>query len=325
MSTRITRRTALAAPLLAAAPRIAAAQTFPARPIRMIVPFGAGGISDLVARLSAEAAGPLLGQSVVVENRTGAGGNIAAEAAARATPDGHTILFCSVGMLAVNPVLYRRLPYDPAQDFSTVAPVANTPHVLVIRPNLLPAGGGLQEFLALARKEPGKVTWSTAGVGSSPHQTLALLQSLSGAELTAVHYRSGAAGVQAVLTGDVAATAEATPVVVEHIRAGTLRALATAAPERLALLPEVPTAAEAGMPALVNGSAAAILVPRATPEPVRAILEAAFTHVTALPDLRAKLAAQGTAVLEGGPQGFDAMIAAETERWRRVLRGMTLD
>jgi tripartite-type tricarboxylate transporter receptor subunit TctC len=291
----------------------------------MIVPFGAGGISDLVARLTAEVAGPILGQSIVVENRTGAGGNIAAEAAARAAPDGHTILFCSVGMLAVNPVLYRRLPFDPARDFATVAPIANTPHILVVRPNLLPSHGGLREFLDLARREPGKLTWSTAGVGSSPHQTLALLQSLAGVELTAIHYRSGAAGVQALLTGDVAATAEATPVVVEHIRAGTLRALATAASERLALLPEVPTTAEAGLSGLVNGSAAAILAPRATPEPIRAALEAAFTRATASPELRAKFAAQGTFALEGGSPGFDAMVAAEAMRWRRVLAGMTLD
>lgn len=325
MTVRRTRRAVLAVPFLAGFSRLAAAQSHPTRPIRMIVPFGAGGISDLVARIAAEAAGVALGQPVVVENRTGAGGNIAAEAAARAAADGHTILFCSVGMLAVNPVLYRRLPYDPVRDFSTVAPLANTPHVLVVKPNLLPAGAGLREFFAMARQEPGKVTWSTAGVGSSPHQTLALLQSLSGVELTAVHYRSGAAGVQAVLTGEVAATAEATPIVVEHIRAGTLRALATAAPKRLALLPDVPTTAEAGMPELVNGSAAGIVVPRATPEPIRAALEAAFTKATASLDLRAKLAAQGTSVLEGGPSSFDTMVAAEARRWRRVLAGMTLD
>ena len=320
------RRGLLAAPLLAALPRArASAQSFPSRPVRMIVPFGAGGISDLVARLVAEAAGPILGQPIVVENRTGAGGNIAAEAAARAQPDGHTVLFSSIGMLAVNPILYRRLPFDPAKDFATVAPLANTPHVLVVRPNLLPEGAGLREFLAMARAEPGKLGWSTAGAGSSPHQTLALLQSLGGVELMAVHYRSGAAGVQAVLSGEVAATAEATPVVVEHIRAGTLRGLVAAAPERLALLPALPSAAEAGMPELVNGSAAGILVPRATPEPVRAVLESAFTRAMALPELQAKLAAQGTVPMPGGAAGFDAMVAAEAARWRKVLDGMTLD
>ncbi|SHJ25082.1 Tripartite-type tricarboxylate transporter, receptor component TctC [Roseomonas rosea] len=320
------RRGLLAAPLLAALPRAqASAQSFPSRPVRMIVPFGAGGISDLVARIVAEAAGPILGQPIVVENRTGAGGNIAAEAAARAQPDGHTVLFSSIGMLAVNPILYRRLPFDPAKDFATVAPLANTPHVLVVRPNLLPEGAGLREFLAMARAEPGKLGWSTAGAGSSPHQTLALLQSLGGVELMAVHYRSGAAGVQAVLSGEVAATAEATPVVVEHIRAGTLRALVAAAPERLALLPTLPSAAEAGMPGLVNGSAAGIVVPRATPEPVRAALDAAFTRAMALPELRAKLAAQGTVAMQGGAAGFDAMVVAEAARWRKVLDGMTLD
>ncbi|WP_458094499.1 tripartite tricarboxylate transporter substrate binding protein [Roseomonas sp. WA12] len=291
----------------------------------MIVPFGAGGISDVVARIVAEAVGPILGQPVVVENRTGAGGNIAAEAAARAQPDGHTVLFCSVGLLAVNPVLYRRLPFDPAKDFATVAPLANTPHVLVVRPGLLPSGAGLDAFLEMAKARPGALAWSTAGAGSSPHQTLALLQSLGGAELMAVHYRSGAAGVQAVLAGEVAATAEATPVVVEHIRAGTLRALVAAAPERLALLPEVPTAAEAGMPGLVNGSAGGLVVPRATPEPLRAVLEAAFTRAMASPELRTTLAAQGTVAMTGGAAAFDAIVASEAARWRAVLAGMTLD
>lgn len=320
------RRGFLAAAGLAAAPwHPATAQSFPSRPVRMLVPFGAGGISDLVARIVAEAAGPILGQPVVVENRTGAGGNIAAEAAARAQPDGHTVLFCSIGMLAVNPVLYRRLPFDPAKDFATVAPLANTPHVLVVRPGLLAADAGLGAFLEMARARPGALTWSTAGAGSSPHQTLALLQSLGGTELTAVHYRSGAAGVQAVLTGEVAATAEATPVVAEHIRAGTLRALVAAAPERLALLPEVPAAAEAGMPGLVNGSAAGIVVPRATPEPLRAVLEAAFTRAMASPELRAKLATQGTVAMTGGAAAFDSTVAAEAARWRAVLAGMTLD
>jgi tripartite-type tricarboxylate transporter receptor subunit TctC len=322
----VRRRGLLAAPFAAALPwRDAAAQDFPSRPVRMLVPFGAGGISDLVARLVAEATGLLLGQPVVVENRTGAGGNIAAEAAARATPDGHTILFCSIGMLAVNPIIYRRIPFDPAKDFSSVAPLANTPHVLVVRPGLLPEGAGLKELLAMARAKPGALNWSTAGAGSSPHQTLALLQSLGGVELTAVHYRSGAAGVQAVLSGEVAATAEATPVVVEHIRAGTLRALVAAAPERLALLPDLPSANEAGMPGLVNGSAAGVVVPRATPEPLRAALEKAFTQAMASPELKAKLAAQGTVVLEGGATGFDALVAAEAARWRNVLAGMTLD
>lgn len=322
---RVTRRALLAAPAWAMLGRPAGAQAFPTRPIRMIVPFGAGGISDLVARLAAEAAAPLLGQPIVVENRTGAGGNIAADAAARATPDGHTILFCSVGMLAVNPVLYRRLPFDPAQDFAAVAPIASTPHVLVVRPGLLAERADLAAFLDLARTQPGRLTWSTAGVGSSPHQTLALMQSLAGVEFLAVHYRSGAAGVQAVLTGEVNATAEATPVVVEHIRAGTLRALAAAAPERLGVLPEVPTTAEAGLPDLVNGSTAGIVVPRATPEPIRAALEAAFARATASPDLRERFAAQGTVSLDGGAAAFDATVAAEAARWRTVLAGMTLD
>lgn len=301
--------------------RPALAQSYPMRPIRLIVGFGAGGISDLIARIVAESAGGVLGQPVVVENRTGAGGNIAFEAAARAAPDGYTLLVAGVSTLTVNPVLIPTSSFDAGRDLVTIAPLATTPHVLVVRPGL---AADLSEFIAKARAADGDMTWSTAGVGTSPHQTMLLTQSLADARFTPVHYRSGAAGVQAVLTGEVQVTAEATAVVVEHIRAGTLRALAAAAPARLSLLPDTPTTAEAaGLPALTNGSTIGLAAPRGIPDAIRDRLATAFREALERPALLERLAQQGTLPLRGDAASFDAHVEEERARWRPLLAGLS--
>ncbi len=312
----LTRR---ALPALLLAPAIARAQPYPARPIRLIVGFGAGGISDLIARIVAEGASQQLGQPVVVENRTGAGGNIAFETAARATPDGYTLLFAGVATLTVNPVLIPSTTFDAARDLVTIAPLASTPHVLVVKPGL---AASLPEFLVKARAARGDFTWSTAGVGTSPHQTMLLTQALGDCRFTPVHYRSGAAGVQAVLTGEVQVTAEATAVVVEHIRAGTLVALAAASTERLALLPDLPTAAEAAnLPGLTNGSSAGLAAPRGVPDAIRARLAEAFAAALRHPVVVDRLTQQGTFALRGDAASFDAMVNEERARWRPLLAG----
>lgn len=310
-----------ALPAFALGPGLARAQGFPSRPIRLVIPFGAGGITDLVARIVAERAAAELGVPVVAENRPGANGNIAGEHVARSVPDGHTLLMASLAMFTVNPVIYPRLPYDPAADFAAIALAASTPHVLVAHPGT--PGARLRDMLAAARAEPERLSWGAAGGGSSPDLTRLLVQSLAGARFLAVHFRSGAASVQAVLSGQVALTAEATPVVAEHIRAGTLRALAVAAPERLPLLPDAPTAAEAGLPGLENGSTSGVVAPRETPAPILARLESAFAAALRHPELRARLAAQGTVALaEPGP-AWPALVARELPRWRALLDGVT--
>ena len=307
---------AMARPALAQA----GADGFPSRPLRLIVGFGAGGISDLVARLVAEAAGQALGQTIVIENRTGAGGNIAAEAGARSAPDGYSLVFASPALVAVNPILMPGAGVDVMKELVPVLPLASTPHVLVVRRQ-----SGLRDlpaFLARARASGPELNWSTAGVGTAPHQTMLLLQSLTGARFTPVHYRSGAAGVQAVLTGEVDVTAEATAVVVEHIRAGTLIGLVAATKERLALLPDVPTSAEVGMPGLENGSTAGLMVPRGTPEAVQAKLRTAFATALSSPALRQRLGQQGTFPLAGDAADFQKLLEAEVARWRPLLAGL---
>ena len=310
-----------ALPFLPALARPALAQAYPVRPLRLIVGFGAGGISDLVARLVAEAAGQVLGQTVVVENRTGAGGNIAAEAAARAPADGYTLLFASPALVSVNPILMPGAGVDVQKELEPVLPLASTPHVLVVRRQ---AGfSDLPAFLAAAAARKGEMNWSTAGVGTSPHQTMLLLQSVSPARFTPVHYRSGAAGVQAVLTGEVDVTAEATAVVVEHIRAGALQALCACAPSRVELLPDLPMAGELGLPGLTNGSIAGLMVPRGTPPGLQARLAEAFATALAQPALRQRLAQQGTLPLAGDAEAFRQLLASEVARWRPLLAGLS--
>ena len=316
---RLSRRTLLAAPVLLATP--AWAQDFPSRPVRLVVPFGAGGITDIVARIVAERASAALGQPIVIENRAGAGGNIAGEHVSRAAPDGYTLLMLTGAMAAVNPVIYPRMPFDPVKDLAPVALAASTPHVLVTHPSV--PGETLAAFIEAARPEPEKYSYGTAGAGSSPHQTRILLSHLSRAELLDVHFRSGAASVQSVLAGQVSMTAEATPVIVGHVQARTLRALAVCAPSRIALLPDVPTTAEAGLPGLENGSISGIAAPAATPAPILARLAEAFGAAVDAPETREKLLAQGTVPLAGDGAAFRALIASESAKWAPLMQGIT--
>ncbi len=287
-----------------------------ARPIRLIIPFGPGGITDIVARIVAEAAAQVMGVPVVAENRPGANGNIAGEAVARAAPDGQTLLMASLAMFAVNPVIYPRMPFDPAADFALVTGAASTPHVLVTRP-------GLAEPRAAMRARAEAVSFGTAGAGSSPHLTMLALQRIADASLLAVHFRSGAASVQAVIAGQVDMTAEATPVVSEHIRAGSLRAICVAGAERLALLPDVPTAEQAGFAGLENGSTSGVVAPRGTPPAVLARLAQGFGAAVASSALRARLEAQGSVPLAPGADAFAALIAREVTRWRPLVQGLS--
>ena len=300
----------------------ALAQEFPNRPVRLIVPFGAGGITDFTARAVAEAAAPYLGQPIVIENRPGAGGGIAGGFVARAAPDGYTIMLATLGMLAVNPMVFRALAYDPQKDFMPLSLAASSPSVLVVKPGA-EAPADLTAFLARLRVRPGEATWGTAGVGSSPHQLQLLLESLVSVTMTPVHFRSGAESVQSVLAGQVFATAEAAPVVGEHIRAGTLKALAVTAPQRLALLPEVPTAAQAGVAGWEHGSISGFVGPAGMPPAIATRLTEAFVKAVGTPALQARLADQGVVAMDGTAEAMRRVTESETARWRRLLAGVT--
>lgn len=304
------------AALLASFAALAPAQSYPVKPVRLVVPFGAGGITDLVARIVAERLGPELGQPMVVENRPGAGGNLAASVVAKSAPDGYTLLMSTAAMLSVNPLLYRNLPFDP-KDLAPVALVANTPHIVVVT-SAFPATS-LRELVGAARSKPDEVTFGTAGSGSSPHAAMELLKTLTDAKFVHVPYKSGAESVRAVAAGDVQVTMEAIPIVAPHIKSGRLRALAIAAGQRASAMPDLPAAAEAGVPGLETGSTSGLVAPAGTPRDIVTRLNRAVNVVLDQPQVRERLVAQGSEPMRSTPESFQSFIDAEKAKWEKVI------
>ena len=302
----------------------ALAQPYPSKPIRLIVPFGAGGITDLVARIIGEKLSGQLGQPVVVENRAGAGGNIAAAAVAKSPADGYTLLMSTAAMLSINPALYKQLPFDP-KDLVPVALVANTPHVLVVGPGL--QVNTLAELVAQSKARPETITFGTAGNGSSPHIALELLKTLTNAKYVHIPFKSGVESVTAVVAGNVHVTMEAIPVIAPHVKAGKLKALAIASAHRAAAMPEVRTAAEAGVPGLETGSVSGFVAPAATPRDIVARLNRAVNAALDQPETRERLVSQGSDAFPSTPESFQAYVAQETEKWGKVIRasGMRIE
>jgi tripartite-type tricarboxylate transporter receptor subunit TctC len=314
----VPRRAALA--LLAAPalrPGAARAQAWPARPLRVIVPFAPGGATDLIARLIADnLAGPL-GQQVVVENRAGAFGIIGADAVAKAAPDGHTLLAGSPGPMAVNPYVYRTLPYDPARDLVGVSMVATIPYVMVV-PATLPVSS-VQEFVALARARPGSMNFATSGMAS--RLTVEMFRALAGGlELEMVQYRGGAPARTDLLAGRIQLVIEQAPSFLEDFRSGRLRALAVGTTRRFALLPEVPTMQEAGVPGYEASAWLGYAAPAGTPVETRRRLAAEIDRILALPAIRERLLSWGAEPVGGTPEDMDRMLTEDRHRWSEAVR-----
>ena len=300
------------------APLVARAQRFPERPLRLVVPFAPGGASDLVARILAEPMGAALGQPVVVDNRPGAGGNLGAEMAARAAPDGHVLLLGAPGALTVNPHLYPDLPFAPLRDFAPVGRVFTTDHVVCVHP-AVPATT-LGEFIALLRARPGQLAYASAGTGATTHLFGELFRMQAGVDMLHIPYRGSGPAVADLIAGTVQAMFDQLPSSIGHIQAGRLRALAVTGAGRNALLPAVPTAAESGLPDYVVTSWNALLAPAGTPAPVVARLNAVVAAALGDPAVRARMAPLGAEPAAGSPEALAALLAAETERWGRVVR-----
>jgi len=318
------RRRALLAGL-SAAPAAARAQGWvPERPVRMLIGFAAGGSTDAVGRQLAQALAERLGQPVVVENRTGAGGNIASEAAARAAPDGHTVLFGSSGMLVANPALYRKLGFDTLRDFAPVARVSLVPNVIVVRPEL--PVRDLPSLIAYAKARPGELFYGSAGAGSSLHLGAVLLCTRAGIEMVHVPYRSGAQAVTDLVADKIQLIAAPQNEVLGFLQAGTLRAIAVTTPERSAQLPDVPTAAET-LPGLAIQLWNGVVAPAGTPQPAITRLATEIVSLLRQPVLRDRLASQGTQAAPLMPEEFAAFIRAELPRWAEIVRisGATAD
>ena len=310
-------RTLFATVLLCAA-ALAQAQSYPAKPIHLIVPFPPGGGNDTVARAIAQQIGPDLGQPVVVDNRPGAGGSVGAELAAKAPPDGYTLFLAGVGSHAVNPNLHARLPYDPVRDFAPITLVASAPSVLVVNP-AVPARS-VAEFTAYARANPGKLNYASNGQGSAAQLAAAMYESMAGVMMVHVPYKGIAPALTDLLSGEVQLMFGTVVALVPHIQAGKLRALAVTSRSRSALLPEVPTLAESGLPDYEAGSWYGIMAPAGTPRDIIERLHAAIVKALAQPEVAKRLAAEGAIVIGSTPAAFGAHVKAELARVAAVVR-----
>jgi tripartite-type tricarboxylate transporter receptor subunit TctC len=315
-----TRRTLLAAFALGTlvATGAAAAQTaFPLRPVTLIVPFPAGGSTDLVARAVATKIGDILGQPMVIVNLEGSGGNVAAATAARAEPDGYTLLMGTAATHAINPALYRSMPYDPVADFAPISLLVAVPNVLVVHPDF-PAGD-VAQLIALLKANPGKYSYASAGVGTPGHLSGELVKSMAGVDIVHVPYKGGGPALVDVMEGYVPMMFDNLPSSTEPIRAGKLRSLAVTTAQRAASMPDLPTVAESGLPGYETYSWNALFAPTGTAPAVVARLNDAAVAALADPDLKAKLEGLGATVVGSTPEQLAAHVRAELAKWAPVV------
>ncbi|WP_337876455.1 tripartite tricarboxylate transporter substrate binding protein [Elioraea sp.] len=313
----LTRRLMMAAATLL--PAAAAAQTWaPSRPVRMVVPFPAGGATDVVARVLGEHMSGTLGQPVVVENRTGAGGNVGVENVVRSPADGHTLLMGTMGTLTINPHLYRGLAFDPARDLVGIGMAFETVHVLIVHPSVQAAT--VAELVALAKAEPARLAYGSAGSGSSTHMVAELFRLTAGIELTHVPYRGSAPALNDTVAGTVQLMLDQLPSCIGQVQAKRVRALAVTGTARHPLLPEVPTMAEVGLAAASATSWGAVMAPVGTPAPAIARLNAALNAALADGSVRARLVQAGADPISSSPEAVTERVRTETPVWGRVVR-----
>jgi tripartite-type tricarboxylate transporter receptor subunit TctC len=314
---RFGRRAALTATLL---PRAALAQDapYPNRPVRIVVPYLAGGILDALARMLSEKLQRSLGQPFLVENRGGAAGNLGTAMVARAKGDPYTLLMGSSGPLAINPALGQVLPYDPIADFAPIALMAATPLVLAVRADAPIAT--VSAFIAWAKARPDPVLYATPGIGTPQHMATELLRQRAGFAATQVPYQGSAPVITALLAGDVGFVIENQALVLPQVEGGTLRALAVTSPTRSAALPDVPTLLEAGLTGYETRGWYGLLAPTGVPAEVIALLNQEMRAAVASPEVVAKLASFGSPVVTGSPEDFSELITADIARWRAVAR-----
>src|SRR5215510_14560543 len=310
-------RLAISLCLLLAFPA-AIAQSFPSKPIRVVIPFVAGGSSDIVGRAIGSKFQEFLGQPAVVENKPGANGAIAAEFVAKADPDGYTILVGSIGVFSINAALFKDLRYNPLRDFAPITLAVTTPNVLITKPTL--AAGSLKELVELMKKNPGKLSYCSSGTGSSDHLTAELLKQATGTDAVHVPYKGGAACQTDIMGNQVDFSFQNLGAVTNYIKGGRMKALAVTAAKRHPQLPNVPSAAEAGYPDLVVTSWQAVAAPAKTPREVVAKLNDATVRALRSPEIRERMTQIGFDVVAGTPDEFGAFMKAEVDRWTRVVQ-----
>jgi tripartite-type tricarboxylate transporter receptor subunit TctC len=291
-------------------------QDYPTRPIKMLVPAAPGGIGDILPRIFGQKLAESGNHTMVVENRTAGAGVVAAEATAKAPPDGYTLLVGNQGLLSIRPQL-SKVPYDPVKEFAPIVLLVSVPNILVVHPSV-PAQS-LQELIALARKEPGKLTYSSQGIGASGHIAAELLKLSAGIDITHVPYRGAAPAAQALAAGHVHMMFDVVSLALGPIQSGTVRAIGVASKERVSVLPDVPTLGEQGFPGEI-GAWFGLLAPAGTPPSVIAWINREANRVLAMPETRKQFVAQGAAMPLGTPEDFARHIADNTARFGEVIR-----
>jgi tripartite-type tricarboxylate transporter receptor subunit TctC len=315
------RRTLLqslgACAVAAAMPPAARAQAYPSRAVRVIVTTGPGGQGDTTARLVATKLSETLGQSFYVENTPGAGGNIAMAAAARAQPDGYTIL-AATGNLVTNVSLYPKIPYDPYKDFEPVSLLCSSPHILVVHPSV--AANNVNELIALARANPGRLSYASAGRGTPAHLAGEMFKSAFQVDITHVPFNGGGPATASTLGGHVPIAVSALPTAITYVRGGNLRALGLMGTRRSSAVPDVPTMKEASGHDLPADIVTGFMLPAGAPKPVVEFLHREVVRVMAMPDVKDKLASMGFDPVASTPAEFAEWIRSEIPRWRKVIR-----
>jgi len=306
--------------LLLAVPQASA--QYPARPVRIVVPFPPGGGVDIVARAIGEKLSPRIGQPIVIDNKPGAGTTIGTDAAAKSAPDGYTLLVGPIGGQAIVQATFRNLGFDFQRDFAAVSRIGYGTIALVV-----PAGSAVKsvkELVEMAKAKPGHLTFASSGTGALIHLTGEMFRQAAGIDLTHVPYKGSTQILPDLLDGRIDMALDSLPAYLPHLKSGKLRALAVASPRRSALMPELPTMAEAGAPGVVSSTDYGMFAPAATPKEVIALLNREMQAVLAMPDLRAKLGSAGIEVVGGTPESLQAEYADEMAKWARVVKGANL-
>jgi tripartite-type tricarboxylate transporter receptor subunit TctC len=295
----------------------AAAQSYPTHPVRMIVPYAAGGASDVTARIVAAGLSERLKQQIVVENRTGAGGAIGAEAAAKAAPDGYTLLLGSASEIVMLPVV-ARIPFDPVRDFAPVAMVSDIALVLAVHPSL--AAQSVQELIALAKSRPGAINYGSAGIGATSHLAMAMFNAMTGTQMVHVPYKGSVPATADLVAGHLQVGTPTLPAALPYVKSGQLRVLAVTSGRRWPTLPDVPTLAESGVPGYEMTLWTGLMAPAGTPQDVVTQLHRETVEVLATPQVREAIGRQGGEINTGGPAEFGALIRSDLAKWQRVVK-----
>jgi tripartite-type tricarboxylate transporter receptor subunit TctC len=294
------------------------AQTYPAKPVRVVVPFAAGGTTDIVTRILAQRMEQIWGQPLIVDNRPGAGGNIGSEIVARSPADGYTLLMATVATHGINASLYRKIPYDPVGDFAPVTLVASTPSVLMLHPSI-PAGS-VKELIALAKANPGQLNFGSSGNGSSHHLAGELFDSMAGVKMTHVPYKGTAAALVDLLGGRIQLTFDTLPSAMPYVKGGKLKAIAVTSAKRARSLPDLPTIAEAGVPGYEVTSWYGLLAPAGTPPDIVRKLNADFVRAIRIPEVTEKMIEAGAEPVANTPEQFAQFIRSELKKWAIVVQ-----